>query len=38
MPGAQFLAAIRKLSPSKGSERKILHDNAKKLIRLPAVV
>jgi len=34
--GAQILAAIRKLAPSKAIERKILHDNAKKLIQLPA--
>jgi predicted TIM-barrel fold metal-dependent hydrolase len=34
--GAQILAAIRKLAPSKAIERKILHDNAKKLIRLPS--
>lgn len=34
--GAQILAAIRKLAPSKAIERKILHDNAKRLIRLPA--
>jgi predicted TIM-barrel fold metal-dependent hydrolase len=33
--GAQILAAIRRLAPSKIVERKILHDNAKKLIRLP---
>jgi uncharacterized protein len=36
--GAQILAAIRKLSPSKEIERKILHGNAKKLLRLPAFV
>jgi predicted TIM-barrel fold metal-dependent hydrolase len=34
--GAQILAAIRNLAPSKLVERKILHDNAKKLLRLPA--
>ena len=34
--GAQILAAIRKLSPSKEIERKILYANAKKLLRLPA--
>jgi uncharacterized protein len=33
--GAQILAAIRRLAPSKVIERKILHDNAKKLLRLP---
>ena len=32
--GAQILAAIRRLAPSKVIERKILHDNAKKLLRL----
>jgi predicted TIM-barrel fold metal-dependent hydrolase len=36
--GAQILAAIRRLSPSKEIERKILHGNAKKLLRLPAFV
>ena len=34
--GAQILAAIRRLAPSKVIERKILHGNAKKLLRLPA--
>ena len=34
--GAQILTAIRKLAPSKEIERKILHGNAKKLLRLPA--
>lgn len=29
--GAQTIAAIRKLAPNKTAERKILHDNAKKL-------
>jgi uncharacterized protein len=33
--GAQILAAIRELSPSKEVERKILYGNAKKLLRLP---
>jgi predicted TIM-barrel fold metal-dependent hydrolase len=33
--GAQILAAIRRLAPSKAIERKILHGNAKKLLRLP---
>lgn len=33
--GAQILAAIRKLSPGKEIERKILHHNARKLLRLP---
>jgi predicted TIM-barrel fold metal-dependent hydrolase len=33
--GAQILAAIRELAPNKIVERKILHDNAKKLMRLP---
>ena len=32
--GAQILANIRKLAPNKTVERKILHDNAKKLLRL----
>lgn len=32
--GAQILAAIRRLSPDKSAQRKILHDNAKKLLRL----
>ena len=36
--GAQILAAIRKLAPGKEIERKILHSNAKKLLRLPAFV
>lgn len=31
--GAQIIAAIRRLAPSKAIERKILHDNAKKLFR-----
>lgn len=34
--GAQILTAIRKLSPDKTAERKILHDNAKRLLRLPS--
>jgi predicted TIM-barrel fold metal-dependent hydrolase len=34
--GAQIMAAIRKLAPNKSIERKILHGNAKKLLRLPA--
>ena len=34
--GAQILAAIRKLAPGKAVERKILHDNARRLMRLPA--
>jgi uncharacterized protein len=34
--GAQILAAIRQLAPSKVVERKILHENAKKLLRLPS--
>jgi predicted TIM-barrel fold metal-dependent hydrolase len=34
--GAQILAAIRQLSPNKAVERKILHGNAKKLLRLPS--
>ena len=33
--GAATIAAIRKLAPSKAIERKILFDNAKKLLRLP---
>lgn len=33
--GAQILAAIRRLAPSKEIERKILYANAKKLLRLP---
>ena len=32
--GAQTIAAIRKLSPSKAVERKLLYGNAKKLFRL----
>ena len=36
--GAQILAAIRRLAPSKAIERKILYGNAKKLLRLPAWV
>jgi predicted TIM-barrel fold metal-dependent hydrolase len=32
--GAQILANIRKLSPSKQVERKILYENAKKLLKL----
>ena len=34
--GAQILAAIRRLAPSKAVERKILHDNARRLLRLPS--
>jgi predicted TIM-barrel fold metal-dependent hydrolase len=34
--GAQILSAIHRLAPSKAVERKILHDNARKLLRLPA--
>jgi predicted TIM-barrel fold metal-dependent hydrolase len=34
--GAKILAAIRKLAPSKEVERKILHNNAKKLLKLRA--
>jgi predicted TIM-barrel fold metal-dependent hydrolase len=33
--GAQILSAIRRLAPTKEIERKILHGNAKKLLRLP---
>jgi len=33
--GAATIAAIRRLAPSKAIERKILFDNAKKLLRLP---
>jgi predicted TIM-barrel fold metal-dependent hydrolase len=33
--GAQILAAIRRLAPGKQVERKILHDNARRIIRLP---
>jgi predicted TIM-barrel fold metal-dependent hydrolase len=33
--GAQILAAIRRLAPTKEIERKILHGNAKRLLRLP---
>lgn len=36
--GAQILAAIRQLSPTKEIERKILYHNAKKLLRLPSYV
>ena len=36
--GAQILAAIRKLAPSKEVKRKILYGNAKRLLRLPAFV
>jgi predicted TIM-barrel fold metal-dependent hydrolase len=32
--GAQCLAAVRRLAANKGMERKILHDNAMKLMRL----
>jgi predicted TIM-barrel fold metal-dependent hydrolase len=32
--GAQILAAIRRLAPDRKIERKILHENAKKLLRL----
>ncbi len=33
--GALILSAIRHLSPSRAVERKILHDNARRIIRLP---
>jgi predicted TIM-barrel fold metal-dependent hydrolase len=33
--GAQILAASRRLAPNKQIERKILHGNARKLLRLP---
>ncbi len=36
--GAEILAMIRKLSPSKETERKILYGNAKRLLRLPSFV
>ena len=36
--GAQILAAIRRLAPGKVVERKILHGNARRLIRLPGFV
>ena len=32
--GAQILAAVRRLAPSRAVERKLLHDNAKTLFRL----
>jgi len=32
--GAQILAAVRRLAPSKAVERKVLHDNAKLLMKL----
>jgi predicted TIM-barrel fold metal-dependent hydrolase len=32
--GAQILAAIRRLAPDKATERKLLYENAKKLLRL----
>jgi predicted TIM-barrel fold metal-dependent hydrolase len=32
--GAQTIAAIRRLAPSKAIERKILFENAQKLFRL----
>ena len=32
--GTQTIAAIRRLAPSKGVERKLLYENAKKLMRL----
>jgi predicted TIM-barrel fold metal-dependent hydrolase len=32
--GAQTIAALRRLAPTKNIERKLLHDNAKKLLRL----
>ncbi len=33
--GSQTIAAIRRLAPDRGVERKILHGNAKRLFRLP---
>ena len=33
--GAQTIAAIRRLAPSKAIERKLLYENAKKLMKLP---
>jgi predicted TIM-barrel fold metal-dependent hydrolase len=36
--GAQIIAMIRKLAPSKEAERKILYGNAKRLLRLPEAV
>ena len=33
--GSQMLAAIRRLSPSKEIERKLLYENAKRLLKLP---
>jgi predicted TIM-barrel fold metal-dependent hydrolase len=32
--GAQTIAAVRKLCPTKAVERKLLYENAKKLFRL----
>ena len=32
--GANIIKAIRQLSPSKAIERKVLHDNAKKLFKI----
>ena len=34
--GAQTIAALRRLSPNKKIERKLLYENAKKLFRIPA--
>ncbi|HMJ91514.1 MAG TPA: amidohydrolase family protein [Candidatus Acidoferrum sp.] len=33
--GAQIIAMIRKLAPSKEVERKILHENAKRVLKVP---
>jgi len=33
--GAQTIAAIRRLAANRDIERKLLHDNARKLLRLP---
>jgi len=35
--GAQILAAIRRLSPDERAQRKILHDNAKQLLRVESL-
>jgi len=32
--GAQILAAIRRFAPNKAIERKILYENAKKLLKM----
>jgi hypothetical protein len=34
--GAQIIAAVRRLAPDKGGERKLLHGNAMRVFRLKA--